>query len=264
MTAGAARRPRRRGVWIALAIGTALVVVVPVLLMAFGRAVRQTSASVTPYHHAIRELRLDMGAAAVSVSPGPDGQARVYKDLRWALSKPRVTESLVGDTLFVTVRCSGTGVIGGCGADLAVRVPVGTRVSAVAGSGEINVRGLAGDLDLRTGSGVIGVAGARGRLRLLAGSGAITATGLTSPQTRARIRSGSLDLRYAEPPDSVEAAAGSGTTRIIVPPGSHYRVRNWTGAGTAHINPAVVDDRAPGQITVHSGSGDSYVDYRDD
>ncbi|NKZ04604.1 DUF4097 family beta strand repeat-containing protein [Actinomadura latina] len=265
MTVAAPGRPRRRGVWIAMAVVTALAVVTPALLTALGRAVRQTATSVTPYHHAIRELRLDVAGADVSVGPGEDGEARVYKNLRWGLSKPDVTESLVGGILFVAFRCTGTDVPGGgCGADIDVRVPAGTRVSAVSGSGEINVRGLAGDLDLRTGSGGIGVAGASGRLRLLARSGAITATGLTSPTTRARVSSGSLDLRYAEPPDAVEASAGSGAAKIIVPPGSRYDVRAWAGSGSTHLNQAVVDPRSPRSISVHSGSGAAYVDYRDD
>ncbi|MFA1545781.1 hypothetical protein [Actinomadura chokoriensis] len=264
MTVEAPDRPRRRGVWVVLAIVTALAVVTPVLLAALGRAVRQTSASVTPYHHAIRELRLDLDGAGVSVGPGPDGEARVRKALRWGLSKPDVTESLVDDVLFVTFRCGGTDVAGGCGADIDVRVPAGTRVSAVSGAGEINVRGLTGDLDLRTGSGEIGVAGARGRLRLQARSGAITATGLASPKTLARVSSGFLDLRFAEPPEVVDAAAGSGTAKVIVPPGSYYRVRGWTGSGSTHLNPAVIDEGSTRSISVHSGSGSTYVDYRDE
>jgi hypothetical protein len=263
-TAEAADRPRRRGVWIALAAATALVVVAPALLAALGRAVRQTSASVTPYHHVIRELRLDMDGAAVSVGPGPDGEARVYKTLRWSLDRPGVTETLVDDVLFVTFRCGGTDVLGGCGADIDVQVPAGTRVSAVSGSGEITVRGLTGDLDLRTGSGEISVAGSRGRLRLLARSGAITGTGLASPKTSARVSSGSLDLRYTEPPGAVDASAGSGTAKIIVPPGSRYRVRAATGSGSTHLNPAVADEDAAGSISVRSGSGSTYLDYRDD
>ncbi|TDD73258.1 hypothetical protein E1293_31855 [Actinomadura darangshiensis] len=262
MTAG---RPRRRGVWVALAVATALIVVAPVGLLAFGRAVRRTDASETPYRHAIRELRLDMDGAGVSVGPGPDGEARVYKDLRWGLSKPEVAESIVDDVLFVTFRCSGADWIGAeCGADIDVRVPAGTRVSAVSRSGQIDVRGLSGDLDLRTGSGEINVAGARGRLRLRARSGTIKGRGLAAAKTQATVSSGVLDLRYAEPPQTVDATARSGLAKIIVPPGSHYRVAGWTGSGTAHLNKALVDDSAQNRINVHSGSGATYLDYRDD
>ncbi|GAA2256124.1 hypothetical protein GCM10010402_09380 [Actinomadura luteofluorescens] len=258
-------RPRRRAVWIALAAVTALAVVAPVGLTAFGRAVQRTSTSMTPYRHAIREVRLDVGSAEVSVGPGTDGEARVYKDLRWGPRKPELTESLVDDVLFVTFRCPGPGWPGaGCGAEIDIQVPAAARVSAVAGSGRIDVRGVTGDLDLRTGSGEIDVAGARGRLRLLARSGTINGRGLASPKTRADVSSGTLDLRYAEPPDAVDASAGSGTVKIIVPAGSRYRVAGWTGAGNAHLNPAVYDDRSSRLLSVRSGSGETYVDYRDD
>lgn len=258
-------RPRRRAVWIALAIATALVVVAPVGLRTFGRAVQRTSTSMTPYRHAIREVRLDVGSAEVSVGPGSDGEARVYKDLRWGPRKPELSESLVDDVLFVTFRCPGPDWPGaGCGAEIDVQVPAGTRVSAVSASGSIDVRGVTGDLDLRTGSGEIDVAGARGRLRLLARSGTISGRGLAASKTQADVSSGTLELRYAEPPDSVDASAGSGTVKIIVPPGSRYRVAGWTGAGNAHLNPAVYDDRSARRISLRSGSGETYVDYRDD
>ncbi|MFA1543958.1 DUF4097 family beta strand repeat-containing protein [Actinomadura monticuli] len=265
MTAEAPDRPRRRGVWIALAAVTALVVVTPVVPVALGRAVERTSSSVTPYRHAIRELRLDMAGAGVSVGPAPDGEARVRRDLRWGLSRPDVTESLVGDVLVVTFRCAGRDVLGGgCGADIDVRVPVGTRVSAVSGSGDINVRGLTGDLDLRTGSGAIGVDGARGRLLLRARSGSIRATGLTSPRTRARVSSGSLDLRYAEPPRAVDASADSGTAKIIVPPGTRYDVLAWAASGATHLNRAVIDPHSSRSISLHTRSGTAYIDDHDD
>ncbi|MEU8124561.1 hypothetical protein AB0C21_38120 [Spirillospora sp. NPDC049024] len=260
-------RPRRRGVWIALAIATALVVVAPAGagLTGFFRAAERTSTSMTPYRQPVREVRLDVDDAEVSVWPGSDGGARVYKDLRWGLTRPEFTESLVDGVLFVTFRCQGPERLGaGCRADIDVQVPAGARVSAVAGSGRIDVRGITGDLDLRTGSGEIAVAGARGGLRLLARSGTITGRALASPNTQADVSSGTLDLRYAEPPDSVDASARSGTVKIIVPAGSRYRVAGWRGAGDVHLNPALYDDRSPRRISVRSGSGGTYLDYRDD
>ncbi|MFI0485082.1 DUF4097 family beta strand repeat-containing protein [Actinomadura sp. 9N215] len=259
-------RPRRRGKWIVLAIATVLVVVVPAGLTAWGRVIRQTMTSDTVHRYAIKELRLDIGGAEVSVGPGPDGEARVYRQLRWGVRKPYVTESVAGDVLFLMFRCNGPGLISGreCGGDIDIRVPRGVRVSAVSGSGQLSVRELSGDLDLRTGSGEVRVADVRGRLRLRARSGKVVATGLASRRVRADVSSGLLDLRFAEPPDAVEAVAHSGTVKMIVPPGSVYQVVGWTGPGAAHLNKAVVDDASPRRISVQSGSGDTYLDYRED
>lgn len=256
---------RRRGVWIVLAVATALTVLGPAGLYVFGRTILHTSSSVTPYRHAIRELRLDMGDAEVSVGPGPEGEARVRKRLTWDLRKPKFTESLVDDVLFVTFRCDGSTLAAGpeCGADVDVRVPPGVRVSAVSGSGRIAVRGLSGDLDLRTGSGEVAVAGVRGRLRLRARSGEVAGTGLASSKVRAEADSGQVDLRFATPPDEVDASVRSGDAKIIVPAGSRYRIAGRLGSGTAHLNPAVVDAGSPGLISVRSDSGSTYVDYRD-
>ncbi|WP_131760129.1 DUF4097 family beta strand repeat-containing protein [Actinomadura fibrosa] len=264
---GELARPRRRGVWIVLAVLTAVAVVVPSGLRLSVQAIRRTSTAVTPYQHAIKEVRLDMAQANVSVAPGPAGEARVYKRLSWAVTEPRVDEQLVGDVLYVTFRCADpedslSGL--GCDGDIDVQVPPGARVSAVSRVGRIDVRGLTGDLDLRTGSGRIGLADVRGRVRVRARSGEIAATGLASPEILAQVSSGRLDLRCAEPPGSVEATAGSGAVRLIVPPGSRYRVVGWTGSGTAHLNRALADDRSERRLSVYSDSGSTYVDYRDD
>ncbi|GAA2126256.1 DUF4097 family beta strand repeat-containing protein [Actinomadura napierensis] len=263
----AAGRPRRRGVWVLLAIVTAVAVVAPVCLAVWGRDMRRTAEHVTPYHQAIKELRLDTGSSEVSIGTGPDGQARVYKRLSWAVRKPVVRESLKDGVLSIASECPrALSVYGGweCGADIDVRVPAGVRVAAVSGSGEITVRGITGDLDLRTGSGEIRVADVRGALRARVGSGTIRGTGLASPEARVDVAAGELDLRYAEPPRLVDVTAGAGSVKIIVPAGSQYRVQGWTGSGDTHLNPALVDDRSDRLISVRSGSGASYVDYRDD
>lgn len=153
-----------------------------------------------------------------------------------------------------------------CGADVDVRVPPGVRVSAVTGAGHIAVRGVTGDLDLRTGSGGVQVADVRGRLRLQARSGAITATGLASPKVVAEASSGSLELRFAEPPDVVTAAVRSGSARVIVPPGSQYaarirpprrasRSRSWINGNYAIEGPEVekfVEDEYKGSVLIAS------------
>ncbi|WP_433150484.1 DUF4097 family beta strand repeat-containing protein [Actinomadura nitritigenes] len=264
--AAAGDRPRRRGVWIFLAAATAAVVVVPVCLAMGGRAMRRTAEYVTPYHHAIKELRVEAGSAEVSIGTGADGRARVFKRLKWVLRKPVVTESLHGDVLAIAVRCPGAASLYGgweCGADIDVQVPAGVRVSAASGSGEITVRGVNGDLDLRTGSGEISVVGSHGALRARVGSGTIRGTRLASADTEAVVGAGELDLRYAEPPRTVDVSADAGSVKIIVPAGSHYRVQGWTGSGDTHLNRALVDDRSDRSISVRSGSGSSYLDYYD-
>jgi hypothetical protein len=264
--AAAGDRPRRRGVWIFLAAATAAVVVVPVCLAMGGRAMRRTAEYVTPYHHAIKELRVEAGSAEVSIGTGADGRARVFKRLKWVLRKPVVAESLHGDVLSIAVRCPGAASLYGgweCGADIDVQVPAGVRVSAASGSGEITVRGVNGDLDLRTGSGEISVVGSHGALRARVGSGTIRGTRLASADTEAVVGAGELDLRYAEPPRTVDVSADAGSVKIIVPPGSHYRVQGWTGSGDTHLNRALADDRSDRSISVRSGSGSAYLDYYD-
>ncbi|WP_131738989.1 DUF4097 family beta strand repeat-containing protein [Actinomadura roseirufa] len=265
--AGAAERPRRRAVWICLAVATALAMVEPMAVWAGGRTMRQTSHRTTPYRHAIKEVRLDLGDAEASVGPGPAGEASVQQRLTWAVGKPVVEQALVGDVLRVRFRCRNKSTLYGafeCGANIDLQVPPDARVTAVTSSGQLTVRGITGDLDLRTSSGKITLADTRGALRARARSGTIKGTGLAAPTTKAEVSSGDVDLRYTTPPDQVEAAADSGQVKVIVPRGSRFNVLSRNGSGSSHINDAVVDQRSAQTISVRSNSGSTHVDYDDD
>lgn len=259
-------RPRRRAVWIVLAALTAFVLVVPTCLQLFGQAIKRSESSSRTFRQPIDEVRLDVGDASVALGPGRAGEATVHQRLSWALSKPTVDVGVVGRSLVVEFSCDGRSELFAseeCGADLDLRVPPGVRVWATSGSGEVQVRGLTGELDLRAGSGDVRLAHVSGRLSVRVGSGQVKGTGITSPKVSGRVRSGELDLAFAEPPRSVGVEAGSGSLRLGLPRGSSYRVLGWTGAGSSHMNKALVDDQASSVLSLRSGSGSTWVDYAD-
>jgi len=85
-----------------------------------------------------------------------------------------------------------------------------------------------------------------------------------SSLTAPRLTFSSAGIRLGVAPSYVEATASSGAVKVIVPPGSHYRMPGWDGAGSSHLNPAVVDDRSANLIVAHSRVGTTYVDYQDE
>ncbi|MDL4775108.1 MULTISPECIES: hypothetical protein [Thermomonosporaceae] len=257
-------RPRRRGVWIALAAVTAFVVVAPSCLQMWGRAIRQSSEGSKVYRQPISEIRVNSGAATLALGPGRDGQVTVRRQLRWSLDRPHVQVAVAGEVMTVDFSCEGRSQLFSsldCEGDLDLRVPAGVRLRISSGSGEVGVGGLSGDLDLRTGSGAANLTGLSGPVHFSAGSGEVKGTRLATPELTGRIHSGRMDLGFAAPPRRVTATSGSGEVRIGVPRGSYYRVLARSSAGGSHVNGALVDQDAPAMISVQSGSGSTWVDY---
>ncbi|GAA2413895.1 hypothetical protein GCM10010191_24670 [Actinomadura vinacea] len=257
-------RPRRRGIWVMLAVGTALAVLMPAGLRVYGTAIRRTTTDAVVHRRPITDVEIDAGGARVTVGPGRSGQVRVFKRLTWAFSRPRVEQIWAGEVLLVRFTCDGDkGVYPDleCGADLDLRIPPGARVRARIGSGEFRVRGISGDLRLEAGSGLLDMADVNGRVWARSGSGEITGTDLAATELEAEVGSGRIGLGFAAPPSRVKASAGSGEVRVTVPRGSYYRVGLEGGTGSARVDPALGDRSSPREIVAKAGSGPIRIGY---
>ncbi|MEW2356840.1 DUF4097 family beta strand repeat-containing protein [Spirillospora sp. NPDC029432] len=255
---------RRRGIWVALAIATAAVVVLPAGLYAWGTAIRRTASVTDTYRRPVTDVEIDAGGARVTVGPGEAGRVRVVARLSWALHRPRVERIWAGELLLIRYECETDGwTYPGlrCDADIDVQVPQGVRVRAQSGSGPLRLRGLGGDLRLETRSGTVELADVRGRIWARAGSGEITGRGLAAPSVEAEVGSGRLDFAFASPPRYVKASAGSGAVRVTVPNGSYYRVGAEAGSGRVRIDPALNDRSSPRAIVAKTGSGALTIGY---
>ncbi|MFI0350605.1 hypothetical protein [Actinomadura sp. 9N407] len=267
--------PRRRGVWVALAIGTAVVVVLPAALWVWGMAIRRTATATDTYRRPITDVEIDGGGARVTVGPGTARpgtaqetraaqETRVVSRLTWALSKPKVEKIWAGELLLIRFSCDGGRWVYRdleCGANIDVQVPPEVRVRVQTGSGHVSVRGITGDLRLEAGSGAVDLADVRGRIWARSSSGQISGTGLTSPLVEADVGSGRLEFGFASPPQRVKVSAGSGSVRVTVPRGSYYRVGIEAGWGAVRVDPALNDRSSPRDIVAKTGSGQVSIGY---
>lgn len=256
-------RPRRRGVWIAVAVVTAFVVVVPFGVQVWGRLIRQTRTDTVAYHHPITALEIDSPHGAVTVGPGPAGQVTVRRTLTWALSRPDVRQTWDGDTLRISVMCQRAKLYSSleCGAGLDLRVPADVAVRAAVTSGKVDVRDLAGGVRLRATAGVVRMTRVSGAIWARSESGTITGTALTAPTVDTAVTSGRIRLGFTGPPERVTAATVSGAVSIGVPPGVRYRVGGTTAHGSRHVDPALVDAGSNHAITLTTVSGSVALGY---
>ncbi|MGI5233250.1 DUF4097 family beta strand repeat-containing protein [Actinoallomurus sp. CA-142502] len=260
-----AERPRRRGVWIAVAAVTAFTVIVPVGEKFWGRLLRQTERlPAVSYGHAISALEIEAGSGSVTVGAGPPGRVTVGRTLRWTMGRPNVGLSWKGDTLVLKTDCGGREILfsgSGCDVDLDVRVPAGVTVRATVSSGTITAQGLTGAVRLQAHSGTVNVERTRGPVWARANSGAINGTDLSSPQVDVGTTSGVVGLGFADAPQQVKATARSGSVTVALPRGFRYRVHGTSSSGDVRVDEGLRDDGSSRRIDVATSSGAARVRY---
>lgn len=249
----------RRTAWLVVAGVTALVVVSLLVSTTVLQYVGHTDSVRYRYAAAVRTVEIDAAVERVTVLPGPPGEVTVVSHRFWTYQAPDTALRADGDTYRIGARCEG-GIkwfgARSCVEELDVRVPPGTGVRFRGSSDTLRVRGLTGDLDAMSGSGAIVIDGVSGRVAAEVGSGSVVADGLRSRTVVARAGSGSVDLRFARPPENVTANTASGSVTVRLPgDGARYRVATSTGSGSIDV-PAVFRDPASARLLrLSTGSG---------
>ena len=179
--------------------------------------------------------------AAVRLTTG-DGPISVTERLRYSKDAPKTEHRVSGGTLELTAgRCGRKISLSECEARFEVQVPANTVVDIEVDAGQVDVRGLAGDLTVVT------------------DAGKVDATDLRSKRTRVESDAGAVLLRYAAVPDVVDARTDAGRIEVRVPPGTAYAVDASTDAGKTEI--AVDRDAtSPHKITARTSAGLVKVD----
>jgi hypothetical protein len=134
---------------------------------------------------------------------------------------------------------------------VSVQAPVGSHVTARAGSGDVAISGAAGRLDAHTGSGRISTDQAVGGARVETGSGVVR-LGPMAGGLRAKTGSGDLEVTAIGAPSTV--VSGSGDVWLGTVTGD-VLVRTGSGAVT-------VATAASGELELHTGSGAIRVGVR--
>src|SRR5258708_400939 len=159
--------------------------------------------------------------------------------------------------------------------DYEITVPENTAIRAHTGSGDQNVEGLKGNIDLESGSGDLRLARLTGELRFQTGSGNVRGHELSGP---AKIKAGSGDIEIEERgAGDVDIRTGSGNITLRVPSDAGFDVDISSNSGTVTLGHPVTTTvqgriqesrksvvgkvRGGGPtVSVHTGSGDVQVD----
>lgn len=187
----------------------------------------------------ISALSIDAGGGDVTVrAGGPPGTVDVTRKTRSATDLADLAVTGGPNTPTLSLSCAT-----GCDIDYEIRVPAGVTVTALTGSGDIELQGNLGSVSLQT------------------GSGDVEADIATTSSLTTRTGSGDVDLRFGSAPNLISAKSGSGDVDIQVPNGQRYDVDAQTGSGDTDIVVQRQDDAAQ-RIQIETGSGDITVQGR--
>lgn len=266
MTAAAAAspaRPRRRWIWAAVAVLTAVVLVIPVAFrIALKGEIRHQIVPLTVFQRQVSEVVVHAPGQSVTILRGRADQVTLLSSMSWLLDRPTVSHAWHGGILDVTASCPQFNVFEDCQASLVIRVPVNVAVRVAVGSGSAAVAGLTGPVHLTASSGSIQLTDISGPIWATATSGSIDATsGLTASHVTAAVGSGLLMLGFAKSPQALALDVGSGSARVTVPAGARYRVFGERGSGSLQVGTGLADNSAASVIAATVGSGQLSIGY---
>jgi hypothetical protein len=263
-TAPWASRRRRRWIWVLTALVTAAFVVLPTTVRVLLKAdLQHDYGPLTGYRHQITGVQVRTGSGGVvMIRAGRPGRVTIEPALAWVFRKPSVSWAWHRGILRVSALCPDFNPFEDCQADLTITVPAPTAVQALAGPGMISVTGLTGPLHLAATSGMVQVSHVSGALWAQATSGGVAGRDVaTTSRIYALVTSGHLGLRLVRRPQRLTLVAGTGTARVVLPPGSAYRIESSAGTGTVRVAPGISDPGSSRVIMVRVSAGHASIGY---
>lgn len=219
---------------------------------------RSTDETTTTFT-AVRHLVVGNDAGSIRLRPSGDGTLTVERKETRGLTAPDYSERMEGDRLVVEADCAGP--FGWCEVQLDIAVPAGVDVEASGGGGSVRADGLDAGLRLRSSGGSITVVGSGPVLDLSSSGGSVNVEGARAGDVKVRSSGGSVRVRSAVVPDSVDARSSGGSVTVEVPDGpTAYRV-DATSSGGSSRTQVRTDPTSARRITANSSGGSVTVRY---
>lgn len=202
----------------------------------------------------VRRVVVENSAGILSLQGSESAEVTGDRTVHRGLQAPDVHQEVIGDTVYLTGRCTFWNSQW-CGVDWLLRVPRDVTVTASTSHGSIQVNGVRGPLSLDSSVGEVTVVGAEGPVNVQSRAGEIRATGLRSTDVRAKSGAGSVSLAFVAPPRSVEATSAAGAVDVAVPAdGTAYRVQADSSGDETEVG-VPTDPSSPNSIVAESRAG---------
>jgi hypothetical protein len=225
-----------RGWSAAVAISTAVVVVVLLAIGIGWAATRQTVVTTYSVSAAVKQVDLQLASGQATIVGSTAPQLEVRRTDDYSFGHPAHERRwFAAGVLHVSSGCPRV-VLGTCSASYELAVPEAVTIQVQTRGGDVHITGFNGNAAVRTGAGDIDVEAYCG-FHLSARSG-----------------SGNVHVATACAPQSLSVRTVSGDALALVPPG-HYRIIATSGVGRRTVTGVVNDPAAPFTLEVASATG---------
>jgi len=187
----------------------------------------------------VQKLVVAADAGDVKVVATDTDRVTVRRTTHWVTSEPKPTKTVSGGVLRLADDCEGWTTFR-CETSYRIEVPRGLAVEVKADSGDVDVRGVTGAVNLAS------------------DSGDVSGHALAGARLRATSDSGDVRLGLVSSPLSVEALSDSGDVDVDLPRGE-YALDTHTDSGDTTVRDIVRYDRADHAVKARSDSGDVTV-----
>lgn len=268
----------RRGWIIAGSILTVLAIAGALLQMYLLVSLRSSSDTKT-YPGAMSSLTVaDVGSSDIQIiaDESVDG-ARINRTMHWSgtsSEQPGSSISMSDGVLKIGNECAGTP---NCSIDYRIYVAPNVTVDAQTSSGDLDIRGIASDVNARVNSGDVRLTGIKGGVTVVADSGDVTladiagdvdaknssgnirATGIRAGIFNAHADSGDIRADLAKDADNITVTTSSGSVYLTVPGIKPYDVQASTSSGSTAVS-IPIDNGSGRPLIAKADSGDVRID----
>lgn len=223
--------------------------------IAHGFGPRKQESQSQTYTQAVTAVEVLSDSGHVTIQPGADGEVQVSRSLHWYSDKPKVDEKFTGTTFKVTddQACN-------CSIDYVITVPAGVSVKVDVDSGDVDVNGITGRVDVKADSGSVDLRDLTGELGIKVSSGDVNGFGLTGPSATVDASSGNVDLTYSGAPNSLDLSVDSGDVEVTVPAvDGGYRTDVTADSGDVDTAGVQTNSASTRRITIDVDSGNATV-----
>lgn len=194
------------------------------------------------------------GAEGASSDAGSGGEVTGTRTERSGLRKPTVTEWMDGSTLHLKSRCPGWVSIR-CDVHYELTIPAGVRLTGSASGGGLDLRSLAGEVDVSSSGGGIDATGTTGPLTLDSSGGGIEVTDATGP---AALHSSGGGINVTRSSGALALDASGGGVTVTESTSSEVVADSSGGGVTVRLT------RSPTSIDLDSSGGGVTLTVPDD
>jgi len=187
------------------------------------------------------------------------GPAQLVVTKNWAFQAPTVTVKREGHRLTATAACPEQVSLNNCSVDFELQIPDAFALDVKQGIGSVEVRGVAGNLNLENGVGETRVLSVHGyALRVRQSSGGAILGGLHVRRVDARTGNGNVVVDSESAPDAIEAHSTNGDVNVVVPAAA-YAITTHVTNGNKEVRGLTSDPAASRTINAATGNGSVLV-----